>query len=101
MRRASWVTSAAVASLLWLVVASAAAQGPFRNRSERTISNGPQRMQPVERREAQQDMRDTILPRQDQRLSPDERRQLRRDVHEAGRDLYRERMRSGRRPRHE
>jgi hypothetical protein len=30
-------------------------------------------------------------------MSPEERRQLRRDVHQAGRDLYPERMRAGRR----
>jgi hypothetical protein len=31
------------------------------------------------------------------RMTPEERRQLRRDVHQAGRDLYPERMRERRR----
>jgi hypothetical protein len=46
---------------------------------------------------------DQISPREGRmqdggnRLSPEERRQLRRDVHDAGRDLYPDRMPPGRR----
>jgi uncharacterized membrane protein len=42
-------------------------------------------------------MRDAAVPGGGNRLSPEERRQLRRDVHDAGRDLYLDRERPGRR----
>ncbi|MCF8200248.1 MAG: hypothetical protein K9J42_15880 [Sulfuritalea sp.] len=92
------MSAATVASVLWLVVASASAQGPHRAQKQRSIGDAPQRMFPAEQRGDQRDTREALEARQNQRLSVEERRQLRRDVHEAGRDLYRERMRPGRRP---
>jgi hypothetical protein len=53
--------------------------------------------QRLEQRPEQVSPRDGATPPGDNRLSPDERRQLRRDVHEAGRDLYSDRMPPGRR----
>lgn len=89
---------AAVAGGLWLLVAGASAQGPQRMGPGRNASgDGPQRMMPAERR-LEQPSPDDAEPRgSGQRLSPEERRQLRRDVHQAGRDLYPERMPPGRR----
>ncbi len=92
-----WVRWAGVASVLGLLVADASAQGPQRLRPGREANGGgPQRMMPVEQRP------ESFLPRDAEpsggnRLSPEERRQLRRDVHDAGRDLYPDRMPPGRR----
>lgn len=84
-------------SVLWLVVAGAAAQGPQGIQKQRSLDAGPPRSLPAERRAERRDSRDAFASHEGQRLSTEERRQLRRDVHEAGRDLYRERMRPGRR----
>jgi len=54
-------------------------------------------MMPVEQRPEQFSPRDAPGPSGGGRLSPEERRQLRRDVHDAGRDLYPDRMPVGRR----
>jgi hypothetical protein len=58
-------------------------------------------MMPAEQRPQQRpeqvSPRDGATQTGDNRLSPDERRQLRRDVHEAGRDLYSDRVPPGRR----
>jgi uncharacterized membrane protein len=54
-------------------------------------------MMPAEQRLQQFSLRDGSAPAGGHRLSPEERRQLRRDVHDAGRDLYSDRMSSGRR----
>lgn len=87
---------AGMASVLWLLAADASAQGPDRPRGGRNANGGgPQRMMSIEQRpmaphEAQ-------APGGGNRLSPEERRQLRRDVHEAGRDIYSDRMPPGRR----
>ena len=94
-RGAGW---AGVACVLWLLVADASAQGPQRQRPGREANGGgPQRMMPVERRRESLLPRDAELPAGGNRLSPEERRQLRRDVHDAGRDLYPDRMPPGRR----
>lgn len=86
---------ASLASVLWLLAAEASAQGPHRPPPGRG-GGGPQRMMAAEQRPQ------PLAPRDDQgagggRMSPEERRQLRRDVHEAGRDLYSDRMPPGRR----
>lgn len=93
-RSAGW---AGVASVLWLLVADVSAQGPQHLRPGRESNGGgPQRMLPLERRPESLPPRDAE-PSGGNRLSPEERRQLRRDVHEAGRDLYPDRMPPGRR----
>lgn len=92
-----WARWAGVAGVLWLLVADASAQVPPRLRPGREAnSGGPPRMMPAEQRP------ESFLPRDAEppggnRLSPEERRQLRRDVHDAGRDLYPDRMPPGRR----
>ena len=89
---------AGVASVLWLFAAGVSAQGSDRPRGGRDArGGGPQRMMPPEQRPVPQG--DAAEPG-GRRLSPEERRQLRRDVHEAGRDLYHDRARSGRREPH-
>ncbi len=95
-RRAKWAGMTSVTSVLWLLAAGAAAQGPHRPPQGRD-GGGPQRMVPAEQRPEQFSPRDAVAPVGGSRLSPEERRQLRRDVHEAGRDLYPERMPPGRR----
>lgn len=92
-RRVKWM---AAASLLWLVAEGALAQGPHRPPGRNPNGGGPQRMMPAEPRP------DQMSPRESgqqggNHLSPEERKQLRRDVHEAGRDLYPDRMPPGRR----
>lgn len=95
-------TSAIVASCLWLVAAGASAQGPHRHPGRGPDGGGPQRMFAAEQRPDQARPRDADPAPGGNRLSPEERRQLRRDVHEAGRDIYSDRMpperREGRRP---
>ncbi|MCK9389531.1 MAG: hypothetical protein M0Q22_14190 [Sulfuritalea sp.] len=93
-RRARW---AGFAMVLWLLAAAASAQGPHRPQGRNASGGGPQRMMPDERRPAQISPDDAAAPASGSRLTPEERRQLRRDVHDAGRDLYPERMPSGRR----
>lgn len=89
---------AGVTSLLWLLVAGASAQGSQRPPPGRNPGgDGPQRMMPVEQRGEPAAQRDAAPPVGGNRMSPEERRQLRRDVHEAGRDLYSERMPPARR----
>ena len=86
---------AGVASVLWLLAAGASAQVPDRPRGGRDANGGgPQRMMPPGQRPTSPS--DAAEPGA-RRLSPEERRQLRRDVHEAGRDLYPDRARPGRR----
>jgi hypothetical protein len=95
-RRTGW---AVVASVLWLLAAGGASaqqshrQGPGRNLG----GDRPQRLMPVEVRPEPGFLRDAAAPGGGNRLSPEERRQLRRDVHDAGRDLYLDRERLGRR----
>lgn len=85
-----WATTA-----LLLLMADVSAQAPDRPfRGRRAETGGPQHMVPAER-PASGPIADDPRPRG--RMTPEERRQLRRDVHEAGRDLYPERMRRGRR----
>ncbi len=94
-RRAIW---AGAASALWLLAAGASAQGPHRPGGGRNLDGGgpgPQRMMAAEQRPMAP--RDDLAPGSGNRLSPEERRQLRRDVHEAGRDIYSDRMAPGRR----
>jgi hypothetical protein len=88
---------AGMASILWLLAADASAQGPDRPRGGRNANGGgPQRMMEVEQRRPMME-RDASAQGGGSRLSPEERRQLRRDVHEAGRDIYSDRMPPGRR----
>ena len=94
-RRVGWVCGA---SVLWLLAAGVAAQVPQRSLPERGPGgDGPHRMMPVDQRAEQIPRRDASARGNDNRMSPEDRRQLRRDVHEAGRDLYPERMSPGRR----
>lgn len=93
-RKARWTS---VAGVLWLLATAAAAQGPHRPPPGRNLSDDGLRMIPAEQRTDQFSPRDAPAPGGGNRLSPEERRQLRRDVHEAGRDLYPERMPPGRR----
>lgn len=95
-RSARWAGLAMVASVLWLLIAAASAQGPHRPQQGRN-AGGPQRIMPVEQRPEQFSQRDESAQGGGNRLSPEERRQLRRDVHDAGRDLYPNRMPPGRR----
>lgn len=89
--------STVVAGVLCLLAAAASAQGPHRPPAGRNAEGGgPQRMMPVQRSE-QMPAQDASTPGGGGRLSPEERRQLRRDVHEAGRDLYSDRMPPARR----
>lgn len=92
MRGTSRLGAVAVAMLLLATDVSAQAfERPFRDR--RADGGGPRHLVPADRpAEAGGDE-----PRPRGRMTPEERRQLRRDVHEAGRDLYPERMRHGRR----
>jgi len=100
MRRAKWAT---LASILCLLAADVAAQGPQRMGPGRNAAgDGPRQMVPplggtgsAVPGEAGPDSGE--LRGRGHRLSPEERRQLRRDVHEAGRDLYPGRMSSRRR----
>jgi hypothetical protein len=102
-RRARWAGVTMMASVLWLLAAGASAQGPHRpgGRNAGGGGGGPQRMMPAEQRPEQRSEQFSSRegPAQDggNRLSPEERRQLRRDVHEAGRDLYSDKMPPGRR----
>ena len=86
----------AVAGILWLTVAAAAAQGPQRMGPGRHADgDGPRRMFPAEQRvEPGPGDSAEAGDRRGGRLSSEERRQLRRDVHQAGRDIYPERMRA-------
>lgn len=104
-RGAGW---SAVASILWLLAASAAAQEGYRVQGPGSNGDSLRRMvsgeQRVERPEQQRDgqaspgaARDAEPKAGRNRLSPEERRQLRRDVHNAGRELYQGRMPPGRR----
>lgn len=101
-RRARWagVASAAIALSL-LLAATAFAEGPHRAPPERNANGmGPQGMMPADQRADQFSPRDAEQRGGGNRLSPEERRQLRRDVHQAGRDLYPDRMPPGRREPH-
>lgn len=90
-RRAGW------AGVVWLLAAGAVAQEAPGPRPGRDAEGGdPQRMIPVEQRQRLL-LRDAATPGGGRRLSVEERRQLRRDIHEAGRDLYPERMPRGHR----
>lgn len=90
--------STVVAGVLCLLAAAACAQGPHRPPGGRNADGGgPQRMMATAQRSEQASPQDAVAPGGSGRLSPEERRQLRRDVHEAGRDLYSDRMPSGRR----
>jgi hypothetical protein len=92
-RGTGWV---GVACVLLLLAADASAQGLNRPLRARNAEGGDrQRMLPAQRPEHASPGDDAA--QRGGRLSPDDRRQLRRDVHEAGRDLYPNRMRSGRR----
>ncbi len=99
-RRAGWAVATAI---LWLVAASASAQGPQRMGPGPSASGeGPRRMLPADERPARPalpagELREGETRGRGPHLSPEERRQLRRDVHEAGRDLYPGRMSPGRR----
>lgn len=89
---------AGVASVLWLLAAGASAQGSHRPGGGRNFNGGgpgPQRMMAPEQRPMV--ARDDATAGGGNRLSPEERRRLRRDVHEAGRDIYSDRMPPGRR----
>ena len=81
-----------LAAAMLLCVTEVAAQGAGRPLRDR---DGPrqQRMAPDSR--PAQFAPDGGVERQ--RMTPEERRKLRQDVHEAGRDLYPERMRERRR----
>jgi hypothetical protein len=86
---------ASVASVVWLLAATASAQGPHRSQQGREGNGrGPQRMVAPDQRPM--GSHDGLAPGGG-RLSPEERRQLRRDVQEAGRDIYSDRMPPGRR----
>lgn len=84
-----WVLATAL-----LLAAEVSAQGMPGPRRERGDRPPPQRMMPEARPTQFNADGDTT---QRQRMTPEERRQLRRDVHDAGRDLYPERMRERRR----
>jgi hypothetical protein len=89
----------ALAGVLCFSIAGAAAQGPQRMGPGRHADGeAPRRMVPGEQ-SAEASSADSAEAgdRRGGRMSPEERRQLRRDVHQAGRDLYPERMRGGRR----
>ena len=89
-----------MAMALCLAAGAVAAQGPPRMGPGRHgDGDGLRRMFPAERSEAAPaDSADQGGgPGRGGRLSPEERRQLRRDVHQAGRDIYPERMRGMRR----
>ncbi len=88
-RRMRWIGLAAV---LLLCAAEGSAQGMGRPMRERDGPR-PQRMVPESR--PTQFSPDGGAARQP--MTPEERRKLRQDVHEAGRDLYPERMRERRR----
>lgn len=95
MRRAKWVT---LAGMLSLLAAGAAAQGPQRMGLGRDADGDmPRRMMPAERGERPPSVAPEPRERGSHRLSAEERRQLRRDVHQAGQDIYPERMPGGRR----
>ncbi len=81
----------ATAMLLAVEVSAQGMPGPRRERGD---GPPPQRMMP-EARPTQFNAEGDAAQRQ--RMTPEERRQLRRDVHDAGRDLYPERMRERRR----
>jgi hypothetical protein len=74
-----------MAGVLCFTIAGAAAQGPQRMipSDQRSDSSSADSAEAGDRRGG--------------RMSPEERRQLRRDVHQAGRDIYPERMRAMRR----
>ena len=89
-RSARW---AGAATAVWLLAAGAAAQQPQYPRLGRgPYGGGEGRMMPAEQTPERGWLRDAAVPGDIRRLSPDERRKLRRDIHEAGRDLYPERM---------
>jgi hypothetical protein len=82
--------------MLLLLATDASAQAQNRPLRERNADGGgPQRVVPAQRPDGAAE-RNEAAPGGG-RLSPEERRQLRRDVHEAGRDLYADRPRHGRR----
>lgn len=83
--------------MLWLVATAAFAQEQLRLRQGRNADGGgPQRMMPAEQRSDQLSPPGMEPRGGGNRLSPEERRQLRRDVHDAGRDLYSDKMTRGR-----
>lgn len=88
-----------MAGVLCFTVAGAAAQGSQRlGPGRHADGDGPRRMiQSEQRSESSSADSAEARDRRGGRLSPEERRQLRRDVHQAGRDLYPERTRAGRR----
>ena len=90
VRSKRWI---GLSAALLLAVTEAAAQGMGRPMRD---GDGPrpQRMMP-DSRPAQAATEGTAAERQ--RMTPEERRKLRQDVHQAGRDLYPERMRERRR----
>lgn len=74
-------------ALFGVLAANAVAEGPYRSSQPQPVSD---RMVSVERGDASAPDHAHEARRQS-RMSPEERRQLRRDVHDAGRDLYRDR----------
>lgn len=92
--RAGW---AAATCALWLLSAGALAQGPQRMEPGRDANGNTARRMMAADRPDQLAPDAAEPPRRGNRLSPEERRQLRRDVHQAGRDLYPERIPPGRR----
>lgn len=96
-----WACRVSVASILWLLAAAVSAQPPHRPPPLHNASgSGPQGMMPADQRFEPISARDTEPRGNGNRLSPAERRQLRRDVHDAGRDLYPDRMPPGGREPH-
>ncbi len=83
-----------LATAMLLFAAEVAAQGMPRPMRER--GGGPQAQRLMPEAQAAQFTAEGEAA-QKPRMTPEERRQLRRDVHDAGRDLYPERMRKRRR----
>jgi hypothetical protein len=83
-----------LATAMLLFAAEVSAQGVPRPMRERGGGPQSQRVMP-EARPTQFNAEGEAA--QKPRMTPEERRQLRRDVHDAGRDLYPERMRERRR----
>ncbi|MDP2133253.1 MAG: hypothetical protein Q8J99_06570 [Sulfuritalea sp.] len=95
MRRAKWVMLAGILSVL---AAGASAQGPQRmGPGHDAEGDMPRRTMPAERSERMPPAVQAPRERGPHRMSAEDRRQLRRDVHQAGQDIYPERMPGGRR----
>lgn len=97
-RTAGWILAALLA-LVCVVPAAHAGRWDDRflardgQRQERFQRDAPQRdrQERFQRRDEWSGRGDRGDDARQQRMSPEERRQLRRDVHDAGRDLYRQR----------